>query len=117
MYGAAISIAYIVASGNISASTIAENPGPVPKSRTIDGFLSPLKIGRDMRESYSDERARIDLFTILDKFCQEMVFLRRVQEYINRNPNGDIYAEAHEIHLQNCIDENERIVNIDFNID
>ena len=72
------------------------------------GLSTPLKIPRDKRDTYLDSRAQLDLLNILEAFYFDETFLRRLLQYMDDYPDGDVYTRAYRGRLINYIDDINR---------
>ena len=83
----------------------------------LDGILTRLKIPRDKRDTCLDSRAQLDMLNILEGFYFDETFLRRLLQYMDDHPDGDVYTRAYRGHLINYIDDINRNQEIDFVIE
>ena len=83
----------------------------------MDELLSPLKIPLVQRDRYNNVQAERDISKLFDKFLYDSSFIRRTLQYMDANPDGEIFTIVYRPHVLQYIERINREEDIDFVIE
>ena len=81
--------------------------------KEMDGLLSPL----DQRDRYNNMQAERDISKLFYKFLYNPSFIRRTLQYMDANPDGEIFTIAYRPRVLQYIERIDREEDIDFVIE